>query len=70
MEKKNMSGAGGGVGIVGLLQVAFVILKLCKVISWKWVWVLAPTWITLGLVVLLVAVAVILTAIAGKGDCQ
>lgn len=33
----------------GLLQVAFIVLKLCKVIDWSWWWVLAPTWIPLGI---------------------
>lgn len=34
-----------GIGMTGLLQVAFIVLKLCKVIDWSWFWVLAPTWI-------------------------
>lgn len=34
-----------GVGFTGILQVAFIVLKLTKVISWSWLWVLAPTWI-------------------------
>ncbi len=38
----------GGVGFLGLLQVAFVVLKLCGVIGWSWWWVLAPMWIPLG----------------------
>ena len=33
-----------GIGVTGLLGVAFVILKLCGVINWSWVWVLAPFW--------------------------
>ena len=31
-----------GIGVCGLLGVAFVILKLCGVIDWPWIWVLAP----------------------------
>ena len=27
-----------------MLTVAFVTLKLCKVIDWSWWWVLAPLW--------------------------
>lgn len=26
------------------LQLAFIVLKLCGVIEWSWVWVLAPFW--------------------------
>lgn len=47
MKYSNSGGTGGGVGVTGLLQVAFIVLKLCKIINWSWVWVLAPTWVTL-----------------------
>jgi len=42
----------GGIGFGGLLQIAFIVLKLCKVINWSWWWVLAPTWIGLVIVVI------------------
>jgi len=41
---------GGGFG--GLLFLLFLGLKLGHVISWPWIWVFAPLWIPLGLVVL------------------
>lgn len=48
-------------GIVpALLGVAFVILKLCKVISWSWVWVLAPFWIPLALSLIIIIIAALL----------
>jgi len=31
-------------GFTTFLGIAFIILKLCKVIDWAWVWVLAPIW--------------------------
>lgn len=31
-----------------LLGVAFVVLKLCEVIAWKWIWVVSPFWISIG----------------------
>lgn len=34
----------GGIGVFGLLGVLFVGLKLGGVISWSWLWVLAPFW--------------------------
>ena len=34
-----------GIGFTGLLQIAFIVLKLCHVIEWSWLWVLSPTWI-------------------------
>ena len=30
-----------------MLQVVFIVLKLCNVIDWSWFWVLTPLWITL-----------------------
>ncbi len=36
----------GGLGFVGALTLVFVVLKLCSVIDWPWVWVLAPLWIS------------------------
>lgn len=34
----------GGVGVLGLLGVCFVVLKLTGYISWSWWWVTAPFW--------------------------
>ena len=42
-----------GLGFNGVLQIVFIVLKLCKVIDWSWWWVLAPTWIGIILVILL-----------------
>lgn len=42
----------GGVGFAGLLTIAFVVLKLCKMIDWPWVWVVSPVWISIVLVLL------------------
>ena len=43
--KNSNSSRKGGIGFVGVLTIAFIVLKLCKVISWSWVWVLSPLWI-------------------------
>ena len=43
----------GGLGIVSVLTAALVMLKLFKVIKWRWVWVLSPLWISAGAVILL-----------------
>jgi protein-S-isoprenylcysteine O-methyltransferase Ste14 len=42
----------GGVGFTGLLTIAFVVLKLCKVIDWSWWWVISPILISIGIVIL------------------
>jgi len=35
-----------GVSATGLLVVAFIVLKLAGIITWSWLWVLSPLWIT------------------------
>ena len=44
-------GTSKGTGVVGLLGVAFVILKLIGEISWSWWWVLAPFWGPFALII-------------------
>lgn len=48
-ESKNTTTGASG---TTLLQIAFIVLKLCNVITWSWWWVMSPTWISIGLVVL------------------
>ena len=57
MNEKNT--ASGGIGFGGLLTIVFIILKLCHVIYWPWVWVLAPLWIPLALVAIVFIVCFI-----------
>ena len=54
----------GGAGFTSLLAVAFIVLKLCGIINWSWLWVLAPIWITAALVIVILLVAIIIAAIA------
>jgi len=50
----------GGVGILSLTTLAFVILKLTNVIAWSWWWVFSPLWIGFALfLVLLMIIAVV-----------
>lgn len=53
-ETKTASGLSMG----SLLQVAFIVLKLCGIINWSWWWVLAPTWATFALIVLVAIVQI------------
>lgn len=50
----------GGISLVGLLGVAFVVLKLCGIIDWKWVWVLSPFWISVVISVIIWIIMVII----------
>lgn len=49
----NNNNSSGGIGFCGLLTILFIALKLLKVITWSWVWVLSPFWIPFGLVILI-----------------
>lgn len=44
----------GGLGFTGALTIAFIVLKLCNVITWSWIWVLSPIWISLIIVGILI----------------
>lgn len=44
------------------LTVMFVVLKLTGNISWSWVWVLSPLWISLGMTLVITLTC---TALAG-----
>ena len=36
----------GGLGIVSVLTIVFIVLKLLGVIKCSWIWVLSPIWIS------------------------
>lgn len=59
MSNENSSSSSGGVGFFGLLTIAFIVLKLCDVIDWSWMWVLAPLWIPLALIAAVLVIIVL-----------
>lgn len=62
MNKKTTATTYTGIGFFGCLTIAFIVLKLCHVIAWSWVWVLAPLWMPAAIVVAALAiVAAVLT---------
>jgi len=68
MSKKETSsnGASGGIGFVGLLTIAFVVLKLTKVVAWSWLWVLSPLWISVALTIAILIIVWVIAAIVHK----
>lgn len=38
-----------GASSTSILTIAFVVLKLCGVIQWSWLWVLSPMWISIAI---------------------
>lgn len=53
---KNTKSSKTGLSFTGALQIAFIVLKLCGVIQWSWLWVLAPIWVSLIILVLILVV--------------
>lgn len=57
------SSSSGGIGFVGALTIAFIVLKLTNVIAWSWWWVLSPIWITTAFVLLVLAIVLAVVVI-------
>ena len=65
-EYNNRNISAGGIGFPGLLTIAFIILKLCNVISWSWWWVLSPLWISTGLGILFIVIYIAIILITNR----
>lgn len=48
------NGTRSGMSFISVLTVIFIVLKLCKVITWSWWRVLSPIWISWGLGLVLI----------------
>ena len=68
MTDKNGTVIGGNITFITLLQITFIVLKLCKVITWKWVFVLMPLIIEGGLIIILLLFVLILFIIGAVND--
>ena len=51
-NQANGVAVGSSLGFVDLLQIVFIVLKLCGAIDWHWALVLLPIIIEVGLLVL------------------
>ena len=58
-EKKEVKTV--GIGFAEALTLLLIGLKLGKVISWSWLWVLSPLWISFALLLVIAIIIVILT---------
>lgn len=57
MNNKNSN---GGIGLVGLLTIVFTVLKLTRVITWSWWWVLSPMRISILLLIVVLIIGMLL----------
>lgn len=65
---KDSNSSSGGVSLLGLLGVAFIVLKLTNVIDWSWWWVTLPLWGGLAIVLLILAIVGIVALIMKGSD--
>lgn len=61
-----MENKSAGIGFSGILTIVFIVLKLLGVISWSWLWVLSPIWISTILAIVLVIIGAVLSWIANR----
>lgn len=57
----NHSTSNNGIGFAGLLAIVFITLKLIGIITWSWLWVLSPLWISCLFVIALLIIIGILS---------
>ena len=56
---KNENARNGGMGFISILTLIFIVLKLTNNISWSWIWVLSPIWITAVILIIIFTVIMI-----------
>ena len=59
-----------GIGFGGLLTIVFITLKLTNYINWSWWWVLAPTWIPLSVILVIIVVLVAAALYEKERECR
>ena len=55
-----------GFGFFDALAILFIALKLCGVISWSWLWVLSPIWISFAFFIFIGVLLFVLKAIGER----
>ena len=70
MSGRSSGNAPVGISFLGLLGIAFIVLRLTHVIDWSWWWVTLPLWggfaATLGALLCIGAVGALVTISSGK----
>ena len=65
-DNNSNNSSGKGIGFVGVLQIVFIVLKLLNKISWSWLWVLSPIWISVILWIVFLGGMILLVLILDK----
>ena len=70
MSESKTTIVSGGTGFIGLLTIAFIVLKICNIIDWSVWWVLSPIWIPVAFVILIVIIISIIWLIKKKAETK
>jgi hypothetical protein len=65
MSNNSSSSSSSGIGFPGLLTVLFVGLKLTGHITWSWLWVLSPLWISALIALSIISIILIVGIASG-----
>ena len=65
MEEKKTT-VSGGLGFSGALTIVFIVLKLLGKITWKWIWVLSPLWISWSIALILAVILIVIKVIVDR----
>ena len=47
-----------------ILTIVFICLKAAGTITWSWIWVFSPLWITVGVVICIIGAALLIAFLA------
>lgn len=64
--KEQSSVASGGLDVLGVLTIIFVVLKLLHVIEWSWLIVFLPVLIGLALKIIWIVVAILIALLGSR----
>ena len=53
-------------GVISILTLILIVLKLTGLVSWSWLWVLSPIWIS-GLFIVIAFATILITGRIKKG---
>ena len=62
-NKSTINIGGGSIGLGSLLTIIFLVLKLCGVIAWEWIYVFLPVIISFGLSLLITIIVIVIACV-------
>ena len=63
---KHIDTNSGEIGFFGVLTIVFIVLKLLKIVTWPWAFVLIPIWLPIVIFIVLVLIGFLVLYIAEK----